>query len=178
MDPGAFVFLILLLSALPLFVIAYLIGVRKQFGQIAGLQPDRVADRQGLGRWVGLMVFLIGVVTILMGLGIWLFTSPDPDHRARRGRAHVRPDHRPCRRHSEIRAPDGAREPHPSLAEGDTVKLGLMPGDQLPPGEMRPEGFEAVQMFFGGGADGDAKRSVRGRYRPECCRRPVSRWRR
>ena len=75
MDPGAFVFLILLLSALPLFVIAYLIGVRQQFGPIAGLHPDRVADRQGLGRWVGLMVFLIGVVTILMGLGIWLFTS-------------------------------------------------------------------------------------------------------
>ena len=75
MDPGAFVFLILLLAALPLFVIAYLIGVRQQFGLIAGLQPDRVADRQGLGRWVGLMVFLIGVVTILMGLGIWLFPA-------------------------------------------------------------------------------------------------------
>ena len=73
MDPEAFVFLILLLSALPLFVIAYLIGVREQVGLIAGLGPDRVADRQGLGRWVGLMVFLIGVVTILMGLAIWLF---------------------------------------------------------------------------------------------------------
>ena len=75
MDPGAFVFLILLLSALPLFVIAYLIGVREQVGLIAGLRPDRVSDRQGLGRFVGLMVFLIGVVTILMGLGIWLFAA-------------------------------------------------------------------------------------------------------
>ena len=75
MHPGAFVFLILLLSALPLFVIAYLIGVREQVGLIAGLGPDRVADRQGLGRWVGLMVFLIGVVTILMGLAIWLFAA-------------------------------------------------------------------------------------------------------
>ena len=73
MEPGIVVFLVMLLSALPLFVIAYLIGVRQQVGLIAGFQPDRVADRQGLGRWVGLMVFLIGVVTILMGLGIWLF---------------------------------------------------------------------------------------------------------
>ena len=75
MDEGLVVFLVRLLSALPLFVIAYLIGVRHQFGLIAGLQPDRVADREGLGRWVGLMLFLLGVVTILMGLGIWLFIS-------------------------------------------------------------------------------------------------------
>ena len=37
------------------------------------------------------------------------------------------------------------------------MKLGLMAGDLLAPAEMRPEGFEAVQMFFGGGADGDAR---------------------
>ena len=36
------------------------------------------------------------------------------------------------------------------------MKLALMRGDLLSPAEMRPEGFEAVQMFFGGGADGDA----------------------
>ena len=36
------------------------------------------------------------------------------------------------------------------------MKLALMPGDLLSPAEMRSEGFEAVQMFFGGGADGDA----------------------
>ena len=75
MDTGVVVFLVMLLSALPLFVIAYLVGVRQQFGPIAGLQPDRVADRQGLGRWVGVMLFLLGVVTVLMGLGIWLFIS-------------------------------------------------------------------------------------------------------
>ena len=75
MDTGTVVFLVMLLSALPLFVIAYLVGVRKQVGLIAGIQPDRVADREGLGRWVGLTVFLIGVVTILMGLGVWLFIS-------------------------------------------------------------------------------------------------------
>ena len=75
MDEGLVVFLVMLLSALPLFVIAYLIGVREQFGLIAGLQPDRVADRKGLGRWVGLILFLLGVVTVLMGLGVWLFIS-------------------------------------------------------------------------------------------------------
>ena len=37
------------------------------------------------------------------------------------------------------------------------MKLGLMPGDQLSPEEMRSEGFGAMQMFFRGGADGDAK---------------------
>ena len=37
------------------------------------------------------------------------------------------------------------------------MKLGLMAGDFLRPAELRPEGFEAVQMFFGGGADGDAR---------------------
>ena len=37
------------------------------------------------------------------------------------------------------------------------MKLALMPGDLLSAAEMRSEGFEAVQMFFGGGADGDAR---------------------
>ena len=36
------------------------------------------------------------------------------------------------------------------------MKLGLMHGDLLPPAQLRAEGFEAVQMFFGGGADGGA----------------------
>ena len=38
-----------------------------------------------------------------------------------------------------------------------TVKLALMSGNLLSSAEMRSEGFEAVQMFFGGGADGDAR---------------------
>ena len=37
------------------------------------------------------------------------------------------------------------------------MKLALMPGDLLSSAEIRPEGFEAEQMFFGGGADGDAR---------------------
>ena len=37
------------------------------------------------------------------------------------------------------------------------MKLALMPGGLLSATEMRSEGFEAVQMFFGGGADGDAR---------------------
>ena len=37
------------------------------------------------------------------------------------------------------------------------MKLALMSGNLLSSAEMRSEGFEAVQMFFGGGADGDAR---------------------
>ncbi|MFH1567982.1 MAG: sugar phosphate isomerase/epimerase family protein [Gemmatimonadota bacterium] len=37
------------------------------------------------------------------------------------------------------------------------MKLGLMQGDTVPAAQLRSLGFEAVQMFFGGGADGDAK---------------------
>ena len=73
MDSGLFIFLVMLLSALPLYVIAYLIGVKKHVGLISGLNSDRVADKDGLAHWVGLMLFLIGVVIALMGLGIYLF---------------------------------------------------------------------------------------------------------
>lgn len=37
------------------------------------------------------------------------------------------------------------------------MRLALMAGDTVPAGELRSLGFEAVQMFFGGGSDGDAK---------------------
>lgn len=37
------------------------------------------------------------------------------------------------------------------------MKLALMTGDLLPPVALRPEGFEAVQMFFGWGAGEDAQ---------------------
>ena len=73
MDTGLIIFLVMLLAAVPLYVIAYLIGVKKRIGLISGLNPDRVTDKDALARWVGLMLFLMGVVTILMGLGIYLF---------------------------------------------------------------------------------------------------------
>lgn len=73
MNTGLIIFLIMLLSALPLYVIAYLIGVKKRIGLISGLNPDRVADKDGLARWVGLMLFLMGLVAVLMGLGVYLF---------------------------------------------------------------------------------------------------------
>jgi sugar phosphate isomerase/epimerase len=37
------------------------------------------------------------------------------------------------------------------------VKLAMMSGDTLAPEEVQVEGFEAVQMFFAGGGDGDDK---------------------
>lgn len=73
MNSGLMIFLVMLFSSLPLFVIAYLIGVKKRIGLVSGLNPDRVADKDGLARWVGLMLFLMGGVAVLMGLGIYLF---------------------------------------------------------------------------------------------------------
>lgn len=72
MNIGLLIFLVMLLSALPLYVIAYLIGVKKRIGLISSLNPDRVADKDGLAQWVGLMIFLVGGVACLMGLGIYL----------------------------------------------------------------------------------------------------------
>ena len=73
MDTGLFIFLVMLLAAVPLYIIAYLIGVKKRIGLISGLNPERVTDKDGLSHWVGLMLFLMGVMTILMGLGVYLF---------------------------------------------------------------------------------------------------------
>ena len=73
MDPGIFIFLVMLLAALPLYIIAYLIGVKKHVGLIAGSDSGRVTDEDGLAEWVGMMLFLIGVVIVMMGLGICLF---------------------------------------------------------------------------------------------------------
>ena len=73
METGLIIFLVMLLAALPLYVIAYLIGVKKRIGLSSGLNPDRVTDKDALARWVGLMTFLMGVVTFLMGLGVYLF---------------------------------------------------------------------------------------------------------
>ncbi len=73
MDPGIFIFLVMLLSALPLYIIAYLIGVKKYVGLIAGSDPDRITNKNDLAHWVGLLLFMIGVVIVLMGLGICFF---------------------------------------------------------------------------------------------------------
>ena len=73
MDPGVFIFLVMLLSALPLYVLTYLIGVKKRVGLVAGYDPSRVADPDGLANWVGLILFLIGIAIVLMGLGVCLF---------------------------------------------------------------------------------------------------------
>ena len=73
MDPGIFIFLVMLLSALPLYIIAYLIGVKKRVGLIAGSAPDRITNKTGLAHLGGLLIFMIGVVIVLMGLAICLF---------------------------------------------------------------------------------------------------------
>ena len=37
------------------------------------------------------------------------------------------------------------------------MKLGVMPGDAIPAAQLREEGFAAIQLFFGSGADGAAQ---------------------
>ena len=46
MDPGIFIFLVMLLSALPLYIIAYLIGVKKRVGLIVGSDPNCITPRR------------------------------------------------------------------------------------------------------------------------------------
>lgn len=41
------------------------------------------------------------------------------------------------------------------------MKLGLMPGEIVPHSELRDLGFSAMQMFFGGGSDGEANDPTR-----------------
>ena len=50
MNSGLFIFLVMLLSAVLLYVIAYLIGVKKRVGLISSLDPEP-GHRQG---WVWL----------------------------------------------------------------------------------------------------------------------------
>ena len=75
MDPGIFIFLVMLLSALPLYIIAYLIGVKKCVGLIAGSAPDRITNKTGIAHWVGLLIVMNGRVILLLGLGICFFIS-------------------------------------------------------------------------------------------------------
>ena len=112
MDPGIFIFLVMLLSALPLYIIAYLIGVKKHVGLIAGSAPDRITNKTGLAHWVGLLIFMIGVVIVLMGLGICLFIGKALTITLGRCRADHGPDHHPSRRHPTIRHLTDSQTPH------------------------------------------------------------------
>lgn len=53
------------LAGLILFVCAYLIGVKKKVSLIAGYDPEKIGDNEGLGRFAGVMVAIFGLVVLL-----------------------------------------------------------------------------------------------------------------
>ena len=53
------------LTGLMLFVFAYLIGVKKKVTLIAGYDPEKVKDNEGLARFAGIMVTIFGLITLL-----------------------------------------------------------------------------------------------------------------
>lgn len=71
------IFLIGLFSALPLFVIAYLVGVRKRLALINGLDPKRVVDPDRLARFAGIIFALLGTVTLLACTGLAFVNGHD-----------------------------------------------------------------------------------------------------
>lgn len=69
MDKNLLVLCIMIGSALPLYVIAYLIRVKKRLNLVSGFNPALVADPDGMADWVGLFCFLIASAVVLMGVG-------------------------------------------------------------------------------------------------------------
>ncbi|MFT5086424.1 MAG: hypothetical protein ACI906_003366 [Candidatus Latescibacterota bacterium] len=76
MDKDLLVLSIIIGSALPLYVIAYLIKVKKNLTLIAGFNPALVADPEGMAHWVGSFCFLIASAVLLMGAGHYFL----PEH--------------------------------------------------------------------------------------------------
>ncbi len=56
------------LASLLLFVLGYLIKVKKQMNLIAGYSSERVHDKDGLANWVGSGTMLIGGLCVLTGI--------------------------------------------------------------------------------------------------------------
>ena len=72
MDKNLLVLCIMIGSALPLYVFAFLIRVKKRVNLISGYNPAVVGDPDGLASWVGGFCFLIANVVVLMGVGDYL----------------------------------------------------------------------------------------------------------
>ena len=72
MDPGAAYSLRIVFGLIGLIclVLGYLIGVNKKLNLIAGYNPDKVRDKEGLARFMGIMTSVLGVVMILYP---WVF---------------------------------------------------------------------------------------------------------
>ena len=67
MDPGAAYSLKIVFGIIGLLclVFGYLIGVKKKLTLIAGYNPDKVRDKEGLARFMGIITAIVGFVMIL-----------------------------------------------------------------------------------------------------------------
>ena len=61
-----------------IFLCGYLIGVKKQLWLISGYNPDRVKDKDGLAKWVGTGLQIIGGIEFLMGILALFVTASVP----------------------------------------------------------------------------------------------------
>jgi hypothetical protein len=77
MDPRVLAAFILLDASFIVLLFGYLIGFRKQLSLIAGLDVSKVRDSDGLARWAGRGLLIIGVLDLLISLTL-LATSMNP----------------------------------------------------------------------------------------------------
>lgn len=73
MDQGAEIPLGIVFGLIGLvcLVLGYLIGVKKKLNLIAGYNPDKVRDKAGLAKFMGIMTAVLGVIMILYP---WVFS--------------------------------------------------------------------------------------------------------
>lgn len=57
--------LITVFIGLTCIVFSYLIGKRQMVEILAGYNPEKVTDREGLGRWVGTNLILMGILAFV-----------------------------------------------------------------------------------------------------------------
>jgi len=67
--------ILLILGALPCFLLGYFIGVKKQAHLISGYDPDKIEDPNGFAVWIGKICSWIGALITLIALGIVVFPN-------------------------------------------------------------------------------------------------------
>ena len=117
MDTGLIIFLVMLLAAVPLYVIAYLIGVKQTHRPDLWSQPGPGRRQGRVGSLGGAYDLPHGSGDLPDGLGGIPVHRRDPDHHARRCRADHGLEHRAHRRHPELRCLKGRIMQEPRLTD-------------------------------------------------------------
>lgn len=76
MSPRTSAAIVLLAVSLVVLTIGYFVGWRKQLSWVSGLDASKVRDSDGLARWIGVGLSVIGMLDLLIGLSM-LATSTD-----------------------------------------------------------------------------------------------------